>query len=134
MAEVERLWGSPTQSHTMPYGARLIYSLGPQGHNVYVTDFNRQGRLLRNFDAMTRDNLSRVAAGWKKWEVEREFGPAFWLTRFRVSSNLSAVYKYAGQFAIQCFYVEYGADEVVISTATRDATSGRDLFPGEREC
>jgi hypothetical protein len=132
--EVERLWGKPTQSHTLPSGARLLYSYGPSGRHVYVAEFDRNGRLARQYDAMNFPVLARVRPGWKKWEVERELGPAFWMTRFRVSSNFTAVYRYEGHDAPRCFYVEYDAADVVVSTASALERHGRDLFPGEREC
>jgi hypothetical protein len=134
IADVEALWGKPTVSHTLPSGARMLWSYGPAGNNVYVAEFDRNGRLIKQYDAMSFPVLARVQAGWKKWEVERELGPAFWMTRYRVSSNFTAVYKFESHEGRRCFYVEYDRQDVVVSTAMADEKRGRDLFPGEREC
>ncbi len=134
IAEVEAAWGQPTQVHTLPTGARLLYSLAPLGHHVFVAEFDKQGRLARQYDAMDYPILARVRPGWKRWEVERELGPPFWFTRYRVSSNVSAVYRYEAPFERRCFYVEFDAQDAVVSTVSAPERSGRDLFPGEREC
>jgi hypothetical protein len=131
---VEEAWGKPSQRHTLPTGARLIYSFGPLGTSVIVAEFDRSGKLLRQYDAMNFPILARVKAGWRKWEVERELGPAFWLARYRFSSNISGVYRYEAPSSRQCFYVEYDNSDTVLSTTIAPERSPRDLAPGESPC
>jgi hypothetical protein len=126
--------GEPTQSHTTASGPRLIYSFAPGGASVRVLDFDKQGRMVRDYEAMHIAVFSRIKTGLQKWEVERELGPAFWYSRYRVSSNLSGVYRFSEGSARRCFYVEYDKAERVVATAMAYAASGRDLLPGEREC
>jgi hypothetical protein len=126
--------GEPTQSHTTSNGPRLIYSFAPGGASVRVIDFDKQGRMVRDYEAMHIVVFSRIKVGLQKWEVERELGPAFWYSRYRVSSNMSGVYRFSEGSSRRCFYVEYDNAERVVATAMTYAASGRDLLPGEREC
>ncbi len=126
--------GEPTQSHTTNNGPRLIYSFAPGGVSVRVLDFDKQGRMVRDYEAMHIAVFSRIKVGLQKWEVERELGPAFWYSRFRVSSNTSGVYRFNEGSSRRCFYVEYDKADQVVATAAAYAASARDLLPGEREC
>ena len=126
--------GEPTQSHTTANGPRLIYSFAPGGASVRVLDFDKQGRMVRDYEAMHIAVFSRIKVGLQKWEVERELGPAFWYSRYRISSNTSGVYRFNEGSAKRCFYVEYDSADRVVATAAAYAASARDLLPGEREC
>jgi Prokaryotic membrane lipoprotein lipid attachment site len=126
--------GEPTQAHTTASGPRLIYSFAPGGASVRVIDFDKQGRLIRDYEAMHLVVFTRIKVGQQKWEVERELGPAFWYSRYRVSSNLSGVYRFDEGSSKRCFYVEYDSADRVVATAATYAANARDLLPGEREC
>jgi hypothetical protein len=134
MAQVREKWGTPTQVHTTPTGARMIFSVATHGHHVYVVDVDKQGKMIRQYDAMSPSNLAKIRIGLKKWEVEREIGPAFWYSRYQISSNTTGIYKYQDVAWRRCFYVEYDSNDVVATTLSRDEQAGRDLLPGEREC
>ena len=126
--------GEPTQSVTTANGPRLIYSFAPGGASVRVVDFDKAGRMVRDYEAMHIVVFSRIKVGQQKWEVERELGPAFWYSRYRVSSNMSGVYRFDEGSSRRCFYVEYDSGDKVVATAATYAAAARDLLPGEREC
>jgi hypothetical protein len=132
--EARKTLGEPTQSHTTANGPRLIYSFAPGGASVRVLDFDRHGRMVRDYEAMHISVFTRVRVGQQKWEVERELGPAFFYSRYRISSNLSGVYRFSDGSENRCFSVEYDTAERVVSTSMAYAVRGRDLLPGEREC
>lgn len=75
-AEVLKIMGPPALRWTLPDGGtQLAYPRGPAGYQTYMIFTDRDGRIVRNVNALEPETLARVQPGQTQEEVLQLIGP-----------------------------------------------------------
>lgn len=77
----DRVWANDDGTRT------LEYSTQPKGIRNWMYTVDADGRVVAQFDALTRENLRRVKVGMTVAEVERLLGRHREINRFRLSGE-----------------------------------------------
>jgi len=113
--------GRPTAVVKLPAGERLQYSTQPGaypgGHHAWMADLDANGRLVRVYQALTRDNFGRIRVGeWTRAQVEQEFGPPAWVDRVTNWNGPIMTYAWHDDISDKFFWV-YLDDRGVVQRA-----------------
>lgn len=94
-AEVLARLGPPTAVHPLPDGERLQYSQQPAGVRVDNLDFDRDGRLVRQENALTPAAIARIEPGrWSREDVLRLLGRPAQVERVALFNGDIWTYRY----------------------------------------
>jgi hypothetical protein len=126
-ADVRAGWGAPTLQEKTVTGARWTYSTAPMGRQVWLLDFDANGRLVSRVQGLTIERISRVQNGQTQAEVEALLGPSYWSLRYPFRRDeLVHIYRFDDILAPMCFYVGYNDSAVVTSTGMQEEDRSRD--------
>ena len=126
-AEVLQRQGPPTARHTLPEGERLIYSGQPAGRQVYVLDFDAQGRLQGADQVLTVERLQAIPVNaWTSDDVLRHFGPPALVERVARFAGVVWTYRYNEYGLFRLAHVHLDPAGVVRQVLFTDEFAARD--------
>ncbi|MGF6604796.1 hypothetical protein P3T23_009552 [Paraburkholderia sp. GAS448] len=102
---------------------RLEYPRGPNGTNTWMIDFGPDGMLLAITQALTAENIGKVAPGMTKDEVRRLLGRPATVARYALSHETvwSWHWQEGGVSGDAMFNAHFSPDGVVIRTSRSEA-------------
>ncbi|HQR69329.1 MAG TPA: hypothetical protein PLE54_01900 [Burkholderiaceae bacterium] len=88
--------GRPTAVLKLPDGTtRWQYSGQPSNQNVWIIDFDAQGRVVRVEQVMTDEAFARIRSGRDtRADVQRDFGPPAETFSFPLKNETAWMYRY----------------------------------------
>jgi hypothetical protein len=134
-ADVRSHWGAPTLAQKTANGERWVYSTAPEGREVYLLDFDANGRLTSQVQGLTSARIALVQNGQKQSDVEALLGPSYYTIRYPFrQEELVHIYRLYDAQIPTCFYVGYDAGGVVTSTGMREEDRKSNLPGLVRPC
>ena len=125
-AEVRTAWGVPTLQAKTTTGERWTYSTAPMGRQVWLLDFDTNGRLTSRVQGLTINRITQVQNGLTQAEVEAVLGPSYWSLRYPFRQDeLVHIYRFDDILVPMCFYVGYNDKAVVTSTGMQEEDRSR---------
>lgn len=125
-AEVRAALGTPTMQTKTADGVRWTYSTAPSGRQVWLLDFDGNGRLTSRVQGLTLARVSEVQNGQTQAEVEALLGPSYWSLRYPFRQDeLVHIYRFDDILTPMCFYVGYNDKAVVTSTGMQEEERSR---------
>ncbi len=125
-ADVRATWGAPTLQTAAASGERWTYSTAPMGCQVWLLDFDVNGRLTSRVQGLTIERIVQVQNGQTQAEVEALLGPSYWSLRYPFRQDeLVHIYRFDDILAPMCFYVGYNDKAVVTSTGMQEEERSR---------
>ncbi|MGF6604866.1 hypothetical protein P3T23_009622 [Paraburkholderia sp. GAS448] len=102
---------------------RLEYPRGPNGTSTYMLDFDPDGKLFAITQALTAENIGKVAPGMTKDEVPRLLGKPATVARYALSHETvwSWHWQEGGVSGDAMFNADFSPDGVVIGTSRSEA-------------
>ena len=125
-ADVRATWGTPTLQAKTTNGERWTYSTAPMGRQVWLLDFDANGRLTSRVQGLTIERIVQVQNGQTQAEVEALLGPSYWSLRYPFRQDeLVHIYRFDDILAPMCLYVGYNDKAVVTSTGMQEEDRSR---------
>lgn len=125
-AEVRAAWGVPTLQAKTATGERWTYSTAPMGRQVWLLDFDGNGRLTGRVQGLTFNRIVQVQNGQTQAEVEALLGPSYWSLRYPFrQEELVHIYRFDDILTPMCFYVGYNDKGMVTSTGMQEEDRSR---------
>ena len=133
--EVRAAWGTPTGQTKTAAGERWTYSGAPEGREVWLVEFDANGRMLSRTQGLTMARVTQIQNGLTQPDVEALIGPSYWTLRYPFKpEELVHVYRFNDIITPTCFYVGYNASGVVTSTGMQEENRGPSNFGMARPC
>lgn len=134
-ADVSARWGTPTLTHKTAAGERWVYSTAPEGRQVWLLDFDGNGRLINQVQGLTPERLALIQNGQKQSDVEALIGPSYYTMRYPFrQEELVHIYRFYDAQIPTCFYVGYSSAGIVTSTGMREEDRKSHLTGLTRPC
>lgn len=129
-ADVVAAVGPPSQRVTLADGSsRWLYSRQPAGQEVYLTDFDAQGRLVRRQQMLDEAVYARLAAAiaagtFTRADVEAQFGPPAEKSKVYSFNGIVWTYRYRQDGFNRLWHVHIDPQDVVRRAYSTDERRG----------